>query len=1120
MVWVAARPSYRTHKKFIAPADEFPPLLVSSAMTIPLFTKRALGTLVLLLPLLLGAPTARAQTSQEPFGRVRIQYKTFRWQQLSTQNFNVLYYDGGAASARRAAEYAEKELQRITALIGYYPYSKTTLLFYNSVGDLRQSNIGLSATLQQINGGETPLARMSKVQIAFGGQETEFKRELSTQITEVLLNDMMYGGSLKEVLQSSYLLQLPDWFIGGASAYAAEGWSVDMDGYMRDMSKQYPTGNRTAPFFLRNSALAGQSIWNYVAERYGYTTIQNILNLTRITRDVEVGISSSLNVPFKVFLKDWLAYYRELNGAPVATLAEPDKKFRQGGRNRHADVYSQPIISPNGQLVAYAQNEQGRYRVMVVNRDGSHRRILSRGGHKTPDQQVETRLPVLAWRGNSQVAVAEMSRGEMTLRLRDADGRGLVRRVREAIRFSRPASLFAAYDQVLSMSYSPDGKALAFSAVHDGQNDVYLLRAGSRKPEQLTNDLFDDVQPVFLPGGQGLVFSSNRYLDSTGRARPATFQNVVNNYDLFLYHLDGRALPVETLVSTISNETRPRAIADDEVLYLSEESGVRTLYRYSLKTKLRTPLTNWLPNTQDFDYNATTSALVFVAPAQARDILYLYPTYPLPTALPLTKTARQQILEDRSAAPRAAVLPKPTAPAPAQVTEPAATDSAATPALAARPPRKTDEAVNTSDYKFEEDEPAQATAARRRRLPPTTAAMATNATAQATAPALSGPFRYDTRFMADNVSSALYMDPLLGLGLQFRAALTDVLENQRIDASIFGLFDLRTSNIRASYTNLTHRYDWSISYQKQAYFFDFNNGLYRYGRHEIAPTIAYPLTHNLSVRGGPRFVTISSTRLRDVSTQDDASFRYLGYNGELVFDNSVATGVNMVTGTRMKASLLNLNSLGDKSRSFGKLVIDLRHYQKISRSIVWANRASYGQYFGNRPQLFRLGGMDNWLNAGYEGNRFVPNYTDPDQVFNQEFVTNLRGFDYSARSGPRYVLFNTELRIPIVQYFSRKPIYSGFFRNLQLTGFADAGTAYSGTNPFGTDNSSNTQVKFPPGNFFSATVVNFRNPFLVGYGVGARTTLLGFYGKVDVAWGQQDYVTHGPKFYFSLGYDF
>ncbi|WP_210520691.1 PD40 domain-containing protein [Hymenobacter terricola] len=1089
-------------------------------MTIPLSAKRTLGALALLLPLL-GTPTARAQTAQEPFGRVRIQYKPFHWQQLSTQNFNVMYYDGGEASARRAVEYAEKELQRITALIGYYPYSKTTLLFYNSVGDLRQSNIGLTATQQQINGGETPLARMSKVQIAFSGQETEFKRELSTQITEVLLNDMMYGGSLKEVLQSSYLLQLPDWFIGGASAYAAEGWSVDMDGYMRDMTKQYPTGNRTAPFFLRNSTLAGQSMWNYVAERYGYTTIQNILNLTRITRDVEVGISSSLNVPFKVFLKDWLTYYRELNGQPTATLVEPDKKFRQGGRNRHADVFSQPVISPNGQLVAYARNEQGRYHVIVANRDGSHRHSLSNGGYKTPDQTVETRLPILAWRGNSQVAVAEMSRGEMALHLRDATGNGLLNRVREAIKFSRPASLFAAYDQILSMSYSPDGKALVFSAVRNGQNDIYLLRAGSRKTEQLTNDLFDDVQPVFLPNGQGIVFSSNRYLDSLGQARPATFQNVVNNYDLFVYHLDGRPTPVETLVSTISNETRPRAISDDEILYLGEESGVRALYRYSLKTKQRTPLTSWLPNTQDFDYSPVTSALVFVAPAQSRDILYLYPEYPLPATLPLTKTARQQTLEDRSAAPRAAAPPKPAA-APVSTAAPADSTTAPAPAATRRERRKASETVNTSDYQFEEDEPVQASAPKRRRLTPTAASTAAAAAsqAQATTP-LTGPFRYDTRFMADNVSTALYMDPLLGVGLQFKAALTDVLENQRIDASLFGLFDLRTSNIRASYTNLTKRYDWGIAYQKQAYFFDLNNGSYRYGRHEVAPNIAYPLTHNLSVRGGPRFVNISSTRLGDVSTVDDQSTNYLGYNGELVFDNSITTGVNMVSGTRLKASVLNLTNVNDKGLSFGKFVIDLRHYQKISRSIVWANRASYGQFFGNRPQLFRLGGMDDWIiNANYAGNRFITGYTAADQVLNQEFVTNLRGFDYSARTGPRYVLFNSELRVPIVQYFAHRPIYSGFFRNLQLTGFVDAGTAYSGTNPFGTDNSSNTVLTGGNGNFFSATVVNFRNPFLVGYGVGARTTLLGFYGKVDMAWGQEDYVTHGPKFYFTLGYDF
>ena len=1073
----------------------------------------------LLAAALLSFSPVRAQTAQESFGRVRIQYKDFQWQQLSTQNFMVYYYQEGDGSARRAAEYAETELQRITALIGYYPYSKTSLLLYNSVGDLRQSNIGLDADRQQV-GGQTSLTRMSKVQIAYTGQQTEFKRELSHQITQVLLNDMMYGGSLKEVLQSSYLLQLPDWFIGGASAYAAEGWSVDMDGYMREMTQQFPTGNRTAPFFLRNSRLAGQSIWNYVAERYGYTTIQNILNLTRITRDVEVGISSSLNVPYKVFLRDWLTYYREMNRQVATTaLGMPDTKNRISGRNRHNVIISQPVLSPNGQQLAFAENEQGRYQVVVIDRDGSRRHTVSRGGYKTPDQQVETRLPALAWRSNNQLAIAEESRGKMALHLREARGLAVFSRLRQALRFRRPASVFEPYGQILGLSYSVDGKALVFSAVRNGQNDIYLLRAGGRV-EQLTNDLFDDVQPVFLPGGQGIVFSSNRYLDSTGVARPATFPNVVNNYDLFMYHLDGRTRPVEMLVSTISNETRPHALNDDEIVYLGEESGVRSLYRYNLKTRQRMPLTSFAGNLEDADYNATTNALAFVTRSQARDQLFLLPNFQPASGLVLGKTARQQTLEDRSVAVVAPAKPEAALPMPADTV--ATTNPTAPTKSNGR--RKGNEAVNTSDYEFEEDEPVAQN--RRSRRAAANAVQPRNPTL-GEVPQVAGPYRYDTRFMIENVVSSVAVDPLLGIGLVGQANLADVFENQRIKASIFGLFDFRTSNIQASYTNITHRVDWGISYQKQAYFFD-EMGVYRlrYGRHEVAPFFAYPLTHNLTVRGGPRYVNISRTQINDFSTKLDVTRNYVGYNGELVFDNTIANGLNMLSGTRFKFGILQLNSLENKNLNYGKIYIDLRHYQKIVRQLVWANRASYGQFLGPADQTFRLGGMDSWLNYKYNNDeQFVamPNgavVPDATELFAQQFVTNLRGFDYSKRNGPRYVLFNSELRFPIVQFFTRRPIYSGFFRNLQLTAFADAGTAYSGQNPFSENNSYNTQVRGGNGGYFSANVINFRNPLLVGYGFGTRTTMLGFYLKGDVAWGEENFVRTGPKFYLSLGYDF
>ena len=325
-------------------------------------TRLAAPLLVLLF--LLSGTGASGQVSEEEFGRNRIQYKEFKWQYYSTPNFEVYFYGGGKEQALRTAEFAEKELKRITSLIGYYPYSKITLLLYNSVSDLRQSNIGLNDDRYQ-TGGDV-LFLKNKIEIPFEESQVLYKKSISYRLSQQLVNDMMYGGSLKEVLQSSYLLKLPDWFVNGVSAYISEGWSVEMDGYMRDMMEK-TEGKRPETVFLRNQKLAGQSVWNYIAERYGYTAIQNILNLTRITRDIEIGISSSLNVPFRKFMRDWNTHYLQINTQPDAELISLSRENQITPTNRKNHQFSQVAFSPNGDQVAFVENDRGSYRVVVRN---------------------------------------------------------------------------------------------------------------------------------------------------------------------------------------------------------------------------------------------------------------------------------------------------------------------------------------------------------------------------------------------------------------------------------------------------------------------------------------------------------------------------------------------------------------------------------------------------------------------------------------------------------------------------------------------------------------------------------------------------------------------------------
>ncbi|RYF56470.1 MAG: hypothetical protein EOO39_36655, partial [Cytophagaceae bacterium] len=111
-------------------------------------------------------------------------------------------------------------------------------------------------------------------------------------------------------------------------------------------------------------------------------------------------------------------------------------------------------------------------------------------------------------------------------------------------------------------------------------------------------------------------------------------------------------------------------------------------------------------------------------------------------------------------------------------------------------------------------------------------------------------------------------------------------------------------------------------------------------------------------------------------------------------------------------------------------------------------------------------------------------------------------------------------RLPLVKYLYKGNVTSNFLRNLQFVAFTDIGTAWTGPGPFSQQNSLNTEVVGGGSIPFRATVTNFKNPFLIGYGAGARTVLFGYFVKFDYAWGLENKVLSSPIAYLTLGYDF
>jgi hypothetical protein len=114
-----------------------------------------------------------------------------------------------------------------------------------------------------------------------------------------------------------------------------------------------------------------------------------------------------------------------------------------------------------------------------------------------------------------------------------------------------------------------------------------------------------------------------------------------------------------------------------------------------------------------------------------------------------------------------------------------------------------------------------------------------------------------------------------------------------------------------------------------------------------------------------------------------------------------------------------------------------------------------------------------------------------------------------------------EIRLSIADFVSNGALASNALKSLQFIAFNDIGTAWQGANgPFSRQNSLNTELVGGGNNPFRANVTNFKNPFLMGNGFGARTSILGYFVRADYAWGFEDKEINKPILHISIGHDF
>ena len=471
--------------------------------------------------LLFYSVTTSAQVNAVQFGKNRVQYQKFQWKFYQTENFNTYFSQDGLEIGKYVAQVAEKELPQLEEFIEYGLQRRANIALYNNFDEMQQSNIGLGIDWQQA-GGVTKLVN-NKMLIYFDANRNNLRRQVRQGIAQVLVQNLLFGDDLGEMAANQTLLDLPKWLVDGYIAYAAENWNTDLDDQLKSalLSGRYTNFYQ---FAFEKPQLAGHSFWNYFGNKYGVSKTTYLLYLARIYRNLNNASQRITKNKFKDVLREFMTeqsamYYKDIRGRRIVPKGQLSVT-EEIGKKDFIRFNANPM--PRSFTYAVVEFKQGKYSV-VVNENFTNRKEILKYGVRSREDEVNPAYPILAWDGKgTRLAVLYHDEGKIKFFIYDLINRVKINK-QEITHF----------DQVQDMKYMLDANTLLMSAVKSGQTDIFVYKIDKQTIEQVTNDVYDDLDASFVafPNKTGILFASNR---PSANAVNSDTAITPHNYNIFL----------------------------------------------------------------------------------------------------------------------------------------------------------------------------------------------------------------------------------------------------------------------------------------------------------------------------------------------------------------------------------------------------------------------------------------------------------------------------------------------------------------------------------------------------------------------------------------------------------
>jgi hypothetical protein len=525
------------------------------------------------------------------FGKNKVQYKNFDWKVVRTENFDIYFYQGEEDLVKFAAQTIEDAYQTLKSDLGHTVKWRMPIVIYNSHNDFEQTNVILELIEESV-GGFTELYK-NRVVVPYDGSYERFRHVLMHELTHVFEFDIVYGGSVGSILtRPLYAMEVPLWVFEGLSEFESIGWDEDSDMYMRDIAinqniTSIPELAYTGGYVVYKE---GQSIYNFIAEKYGRKEIGELLHRIRVSGGLDAAVKSSLGISLEQLDKDWKSDLKRKYWPLMSDRQEMGDIAREmTDHSREGGVFNTgPALSPDGDKVAFLSDRSGRTDLYVASAiDGKILKHLIKGESSSGFESMHTgRAKVSFSPDGKRIAFAAKAGSKDRLYIVNASSG----RVEKKLRFD--------LDGVFTPAFSPDGKRVAIAGLQNGFSDIYVVNLDERSLKRLTNDLYDDRDPSWSQDGKTIAFASDR---------PDTVDTLwtYGRYAVFFASDEGESV---RRVTERSGFVASPVIArsDSSLFYISDLSGAKNLYYRPSPESASVRLTNVLGGV--FSISASDSA--------------------------------------------------------------------------------------------------------------------------------------------------------------------------------------------------------------------------------------------------------------------------------------------------------------------------------------------------------------------------------------------------------------------------------------------------------------------------------------------------------------------------------